>query len=457
MRTGLPWSRAMWQIVANCSSRRAPLPTLPGLIRYLSSACGAVGELRQQDVPVVVEVADQRRRRTPASSIRLLISGHGRAASGTLTVTRTISEPACGELDALRGRRGDVGRVGVRHRLDDDRRAAADLDGADRGRRRCDGERANPCDRKIYQRTARRAAIRDIFALQVPANKGGTVRRNVAAMLALAAVLGGSARAQEKPPEKPPEKGAEPAKKEPPKAEQSVTQHSAVIGGVPVAYTATAGTLIVRNDKDEPWASIGYIAYVRKDAGAGTRRPVTFSLQRRPGLLLHLAPHGRDGPPARRDDRRGRDASAAVPGRGQRVQPARQDGHRPDRSGRHGLEPRRRQREGQGLLGRRSGHRIGRALHPAVDHRQRPVELAEVPARRELRHDALGRRGRLAAVACRHGLQRRRPRLRRDRYRGDLPDAGRRPRLPALPADLRGDGGVPQGPAEPAARTSIRG
>ena len=121
------------------------------------------------------------------------------------------------------------------------------------------------------------------------------MRRNVAAMLALAAVLGGSARAQEKPPEKPPEKGAEPAKKEPPKAEQSVTQHSAVIGSVPVAYTATAGTLIVRNDKDEPWASIGYIAYVRKDAGAGTRRPVTFSYNGGPGsscIWLHMGVMG---------------------------------------------------------------------------------------------------------------------------------------------------------------------
>ena len=31
---------------------------------------------------------------TPASSIRRLISGTARAASGTLTVTRTISDPA---------------------------------------------------------------------------------------------------------------------------------------------------------------------------------------------------------------------------------------------------------------------------------------------------------------------------------------------------------------------------
>ena len=43
MRTGLPWSRATWQIVANCSSRRVPVPTLPGLMRYLSSAAAHAG------------------------------------------------------------------------------------------------------------------------------------------------------------------------------------------------------------------------------------------------------------------------------------------------------------------------------------------------------------------------------------------------------------------------------
>ena len=31
------------QMVANCSSRRLPVPTLPGLMRYLSSACAQSG------------------------------------------------------------------------------------------------------------------------------------------------------------------------------------------------------------------------------------------------------------------------------------------------------------------------------------------------------------------------------------------------------------------------------
>ena len=62
MRTGLPWSTAIRQIVENCSSRRLPVPTLPGLIRYLSSAAAHAGYLRQQEVAVVVEVADERSR-----------------------------------------------------------------------------------------------------------------------------------------------------------------------------------------------------------------------------------------------------------------------------------------------------------------------------------------------------------------------------------------------------------
>jgi hypothetical protein len=43
MRTGLPLSIATWQMVANCSSRRLPVPTFPGLMRYLSSALAQSG------------------------------------------------------------------------------------------------------------------------------------------------------------------------------------------------------------------------------------------------------------------------------------------------------------------------------------------------------------------------------------------------------------------------------
>ncbi|HTO88642.1 MAG TPA: hypothetical protein VMR54_14075 [Thermoanaerobaculia bacterium] len=104
----------------------------------------------------------------------------------------------------------------------------------------------------------------------------------------------------EKPLEKPAEKAAEKpaadaAKKEPPKPEQSVTQHTVSIGGVPVNYTATAGLFIVKNEKDEPWASIGYTAYVRRDAGGPSRRPITFAYNGGPGsssVWLHMGALG---------------------------------------------------------------------------------------------------------------------------------------------------------------------
>ena len=67
---------------------------------------------------------------TPASSIRCLISGTAAAASGTFTVTRTISDPASASSMHCRPCRG-IRRVGHRHRLHDDRCAAADLDRAD--------------------------------------------------------------------------------------------------------------------------------------------------------------------------------------------------------------------------------------------------------------------------------------------------------------------------------------
>jgi carboxypeptidase C (cathepsin A) len=110
----------------------------------------------------------------------------------------------------------------------------------------------------------------------------------IAAMLLAAA----AASAQDHPGD-----GKKPAG-EPPKTEQSVTQHSISIGGKTISYNATAGTLLVRNDKDEPTAAMGYIAYVQHAAGesgdAG-RRPITFAYNGGPGsssVWLHMGALG---------------------------------------------------------------------------------------------------------------------------------------------------------------------
>jgi carboxypeptidase C (cathepsin A) len=75
-----------------------------------------------------------------------------------------------------------------------------------------------------------------------------------------------------------------------PKAESSVTQHRLNLPGKSFDYTATAGTLIIRDDDDKPIASIGYVAYTRHDAQRGVR-PVTFAFNGGPGsssLWLHV-------------------------------------------------------------------------------------------------------------------------------------------------------------------------
>jgi carboxypeptidase C (cathepsin A) len=91
----------------------------------------------------------------------------------------------------------------------------------------------------------------------------------------------------------------EPSKTDAPKAKESettaVTKRTVTIGGKPIAYTATAGTLILKDDKGEQRASMFYVAYTKdgeKDRGA---RPVTFTFNGGPGsssVWLHLGTFG---------------------------------------------------------------------------------------------------------------------------------------------------------------------
>ncbi len=62
----------------------------------------------------------------------------------------------------------------------------------------------------------------------------------------------------------------------------SVTSHSMTLDGKPLHYTATAGTLLIRNEEDKPYGSIFYTAYTEDGADAKTR-PVTFLYNGGPG------------------------------------------------------------------------------------------------------------------------------------------------------------------------------
>jgi carboxypeptidase C (cathepsin A) len=76
-----------------------------------------------------------------------------------------------------------------------------------------------------------------------------------------------------------------------PPEKTSVSHGSVDIGGRSVRYTATAGTVLIREDKEEkPEASVFYVAYTADDAKA-SNRPITFFYNGGPGsssVWLHM-------------------------------------------------------------------------------------------------------------------------------------------------------------------------
>jgi len=75
------------------------------------------------------------------------------------------------------------------------------------------------------------------------------------------------------------------------KEEFSETKHQIVINGQPVAYRAVAGTLILKDEKCKPKASMFYISYHKEGVDNLSERPITFCFNGGPGsssVWLHL-------------------------------------------------------------------------------------------------------------------------------------------------------------------------
>jgi carboxypeptidase C (cathepsin A) len=73
-----------------------------------------------------------------------------------------------------------------------------------------------------------------------------------------------------------------------------VTHHSITLGGKVIAYTATAGTLTIRDDEGKPIASMFYVAYTA-DGEHAANRPITFFYNGGPGsasMWLHMGSFG---------------------------------------------------------------------------------------------------------------------------------------------------------------------
>ena len=207
-----------------------------------------------------------------------------------------------------------------------------------------------------------------------------------------------------------------------PTPESSVTQHHLSAGGKSFDYTATAGTLIVRDDEDKPIASHRLRRLYPQGCQGQRQRPSHhLRLQRRPRVLLAVAAHGRAG---------SRSASwSPIRTRPRPVPTARCDNEfgMLDKSDLVMIDP-----VGTGLSHAVCDHKDDEfwAVDPDVDSISRFIAQyvsdnerwtsRQVPAGGELRHHARRRHRQLPARAALLRLQRADPGFGGDRYRGHL-------------------------------------
>lgn len=78
--------------------------------------------------------------------------------------------------------------------------------------------------------------------------------------------------------------------------DQSATSHGSVrIDGQTIDYTATAGTLVLRNKDRQPIATMSYVAYAKNGVKDPAERPITFVYNGGPGsatMWLHMLAFG---------------------------------------------------------------------------------------------------------------------------------------------------------------------
>lgn len=110
--------------------------------------------------------------------------------------------------------------------------------------------------------------------------------------IAVVTLCGAFSLATAKPPAPNP---AAAAKSATPKDMQSVTQGSVTVEGHRIDYTATAGTIILRNALGKPTGSMFYVAYAKSGVKNAGSRPVTFFYNGGPGsssVWLHMGAFG---------------------------------------------------------------------------------------------------------------------------------------------------------------------
>lgn len=149
-------------------------------------------------------------------------------------------------------------------------------------------------------------AVDTFSATIAPAQPGPIVMTQIApaALAVLLALSALPSAGQEKEAAKPEAAKSEAAKADAPKAgdkpaeggdkekdKKTETDHSITLGGKKIDFTATAGTLALKDAEGKTTADIFYIAYVKKGETETSARPLTFSFNGGPGsssVWLHM-------------------------------------------------------------------------------------------------------------------------------------------------------------------------
>ena len=232
------------------------------------------------------------------------------------------------------------------------------------------------------------------------------------------------------------ESGGASAAAKPPPPGRWETSHSIEVGGETVEYDAVVTGIQLDNDDGAPAAQLWYTAYFRTNGAPPRERPLVFSYNGGPGsasFWLHMGIMGprrvvtpdvgpQGAPPYPLEDNAWTILDIA-------------DIVMVDPVG-TGFSHTLGETPGSDYWGIDEDAKSLAPVRPAVPQQARPLELAPLPARRELRHDPVGG-ARRPPAAREHRPERDRPRLVGAAVQHDPVRARRRRRLHRQPAVLR--------------------
>ena len=165
----------------------------------------------------------------------------------------------------------------------------------------------------------------------------------------------------------------------------STTKQTLALPGRTLAFTATAGSIRLFDDKGEPAADLAYTSYQLDGAEARTR-PVTFLFNGGPGAASAWLQFGDAGPWRLAMSGDAASSSALARPLAQRRDLARFHRPRLHRSGLYRLQPLRHHQRGcaQALLLGRRRRQLARIDDPPLAGKARPPAVAEIRRRRKL-------------------------------------------------------------------------